>query len=219
MTQQEKDELMYASEEDIAFYHKCVEGLPTLAGLNGTGKDADGVDLPYGCGPHSVRCLREIVEIVKPKRIFEIGFNMGWSASMWLELSKGHLLSCDISHKKETFVAATYLKNKWGNHFEYTNRNNLNEFREDSKRESRNLGYYSYEYYTSFDLIFIDGSHLLKDVLDDIKFALLLQIPYLVFDDILPQFGPGVMPAIKEYPQLEPVKEMGNIALYKNTTV
>lgn len=219
MTQQENDELMYASPEDQEFYLKCVEGLPTLAGLDGTGKDSNGVPLPYGCGPHSVRCLREIIEIVNPKSIFEIGFNMGWSSSIWLELSKSHLLSCDISIKQETIIAAKYLKDKWGEKFEYAHRNNLNEFCHDLARESRQLRQYSYEYYTSFDLIFIDGSHLLEDVKNDIQFALLLQIPYLAFDDILEQFGPGVMPAIREYPQLELVKEMGNIALYKNKTV
>jgi len=126
MTQEENEKLMYASDEDIAFYLKCVEGLPTLAGLDGSGNGSDGIPLPYGLGSHSVKCLREIIEIVKPKSIFEIGFNMGWSASLWLELSsKAYLYSCDISKKKETIEAAIVLTKRYGNRFTYQDRNEL----------------------------------------------------------------------------------------------
>jgi len=53
----------------------------------------------------------------------------------------------------------------------------------------------------------------------DIKLALDLKIKWLAFDDILSQFGPGVLPAIAKHPELEEVVTLGNIALYKNTSV
>jgi predicted O-methyltransferase YrrM len=203
MTQQENDELMYSSPEDQAFYLKCVEGLPTLAGLNGTGKDEDGVPLPYGCGPHSVRCFREVVEIVKPTAIFEIGFNMGWSAALWLELTGGIVHSCDISVKEETLKAAELLAKKYNRRFHYYNRNHL-------IPEGFDAGW---------DMIFIDGSHLMVDVVMDIQDSLYCRTPFLVFDDILPEFG-EVQEAIDIFSdELELIKVFGNIGLYKNKTL
>lgn len=206
MTQKQNDELMYSSSEDQAFYLKCVDGLPTLAGLNGTGKDAEGVPLPYGVGPHSVRCFREVIEIVKPSIMFEIGFNMGWSAALWLELTNGIVHSCDISTKAETLAAAHILEGRYAGRFSYEHRNKWNS-------EKINSGY---------DLIFIDGGHLFEDVTADIKQALDWQIPYLVMDDWMPEFGEvqkAVWPFINFSNALEVININGNIALLKNITL
>lgn len=59
-----------------------------------------------------------------------------------------------------------------------------------------------------------DG-HLLEDVIADIETAISLDIPYIAFDDILPQYG-DVQKAIDQFLHLTLVKEIGNIALYKN---
>lgn len=203
MTEQENKELMYASDEDIVFYLKCVEGLPTLAGLDGSGNGSDGIPLPYGLGAHSVRCLREIIKIVKPKAMLEIGFNMGWSASLWLSLSnKLKLVSCDISAKEETIMAAKFLQLKYNKRFFYYMRNN--EWLPNLKNKFK------------YDLIFIDGGHLIKDVVADIELALELQIPHIGFDDFLEEFG-EVQKAIQTFGnKLEQVNVNGNIALYKN---
>lgn len=205
MTQEENQKLMYSSPEDQEFYLNTVKGLPTLAGLNGTGKDENGIPLPYGTGPHSVRCLREIVELVKPKNIIEIGFNMGWSSAMWLELApKAKVFSFDISYKKETIVAAEILTERYPNRFKYLNRHDFN--------------FFSFVNDNDFDLIFIDGGHELNDVIVDIEFALNLKMPNIAFDDIKPEFG-RVQEAIDKFiDKLELVKEMGNIGLYKNKT-
>jgi hypothetical protein len=199
MTEQENKELMYASDEDKSFYNNSVKDLPTLSGLNGTGKDKFGLPLPYGTGPHSVRCLREISEIVKPKIIAEIGLNMGWSAAMWLELNpKASITSCDISYKDETIEAAKVLKERYGNRFDYFNILD------------------GYKFKNKTDLIFIDGSHELNDVIKDIEVALSFNIPYISFDDVMPDFG-FVQDAINLYlDKLVLIKVMGNIALYKN---
>lgn len=198
-------ELMYASPEDQEFYLNCVEGLPSMSGANGDGLDKFGIPIPFHCGPHSLRCLRSIVEMVKPKSILEIGFNMGHSSSMWLNLFEGIVTSCDISMKDETIAGARVLRNRYPDRFFYFNRNRVSFSEEVRGHEC--------------DLIFIDGGHLYDDVKKDIELAINLNIQYLAFDDILEQFGPGVMSAIREYPQLELISEMGNIALYKNKTV
>lgn len=200
-----EQDLMYSSKEDSDFYLSAVLGLPTLAGLKGNGKDKFDIPLPYGCGPHSVRCLREIVELTQPKSIYCIGTNMGYSDAMWLELSSAKVFSTDISRKDETILAASLLKDRYIDRYFYCNR------LEDNFTELLNKEY--------FDLSFIDGGHLFEDVMKDIEQCISLKIKYLSFDDILPQFGPGVMPAIQQFPQLELIKEMGNIGLYKNNDV
>jgi hypothetical protein len=201
MTQQENDELMYASPEDQEFYLKCVAGLPTLAGLNGTGKDANGIALPYGLGPHSVRCLKEVVKMTDSPTMLCIGTNMGWSDSMWLELAPKCILhSCDISYKEETIVAAKILTERYSSRYRYENRTE-NSFKEMIQS-------------IKYGLCFIDGSHLLNDVIEDIKLAISLNIPWIAFDDYLPEFG-EVQLAIEQFNDtIQPVKIMGNIALY-----
>lgn len=210
MTEQE---LMYASDEDIAFFHKCTAGLPGVEGFSGTGFDAKGERIPYGVGPHSVRCFREIVSIVKPKSILEIGFNLGYSASLWLNLAEARLVSVDISDKEETLYASKNITKKFNNRFNF--------ICSDSADIELASTFKLIHYFggVPFDLIFIDGGHLEHHVMADIKLALDLGIKWLAFDDVLPQFGPGVLPAIAKHPQLEEVKTMGNIALYKNTSV
>jgi hypothetical protein len=49
----------------------------------------------------------------------------------------------------------------------------------------------------------------------DIELCKQLKIPYLLFDDIMPKFGPGVLPAIEKFPELELVKDMNNLRLYR----
>jgi len=199
------EELMYSSEKDLKTFNEWTKGLASIGGLDGSGKDEDGIPIPYHCGPHSLKCFREISEIVKPKSVFEIGFNCGQSSVMWLETSEADVFSCDISNKKETLHGAEFLWVKYGDRFTYVNR--TDEF------------FFEYLKVRNFDMCFIDGGHLIEDVIADIILCLDLKIKHFAFDDILPQFGPGVLPAIEMYPQLELVKELGNIALYKNTSV
>lgn len=203
MTEQQ---LMYASDEDKEFFYKCIKGLPDKNGMDGSGFDKFGLEIPFSCGPHSVKCLREIVEIVKPKAIFEIGFNHGHSASLWLELSpEANLTSCDISLKDETIVAARMMKERYGARFEYFNR--------------KTKLFFEAIHYLEFQLAFIDGGHEKKDVIKDINFCLALDIPYISFDDFLPQFG-QVQDAIALFPEeLIQINVNGNIALYKNNSI
>lgn len=211
MTQDEHNKLMYASDEDISIFNEWTKGLPSIGGLNGSGKDEDGIPIPYHCGPHSLRCFREIAEMTNPKKILEIGFNCGQSAAMWLELcSEAILISCDISEKKETLVAADILIKRYAKHhnilrFMYHNRNN-----ESFVVHIKN---------TRFDLIFIDGGHLLEDVINDIQLALDLKIKWLAMDDWLPEFG-EMQKAVETFgDKLEIVNVNGNIALLKNKTL
>lgn len=198
MTEQE---LMYASDEDIAFFHKCTAGLPGVEGFSGTGFDAKGNQIPYGCGPHSVRCIRNIVEIVKPKSILGIGTNLCYSDAMWLELApEAKILSLDISDKEETLRAVSIMEDRYRSRFEFLLTDSKTAFNKIKDRQ--------------FDLAFIDGDHLEDGVTSDIKTCLDLGIKYLSMDDWLPQFGPGVQPSVKKFP-IKIIVVCGNITLLR----
>jgi hypothetical protein len=108
----------------------------------------------------------------QPRKMLEIGFNIGYSASMWLEFdpdNKLHLTSVDIGKHSDTQPAARAVKNLHGDRFEF--------ILSDSKIVYPQLkGQY-------FDLAFIDGDHSDIGVFNDIELCLKLKIPFLVFDD------------------------------------
>jgi hypothetical protein len=206
MTELTDLELLYASEEDWAFYHQIIVGLPSMAGKNNDGKDKFGEYIPYHSGPHILRHFIETIQIVKPKRIFEIGFNMGHSSVMWLELSnRVEVHSCDVSRKDETIDAAAFLNEKYDRidgRFTFNWREDI----DDGKINPYPEGW--------FDLAFIDGAHDDENITKDIELCKQLKIPYLLFDDWYPRFG-ATQISVAKFPELELVKDMNNLRLYK----
>lgn len=196
-----EQDFMYSSPEDKALYASMLAGFPHLGGFSGTGKDKYGQPIPFGCGPHSFRAIRRVSELVKPKKMLEIGFNMGYGAMMWLHSSDTELVSLDISDKEETLAAAKLVDERNPNRFKFV----LSDSREAYEKLKDH----------QFDLIFIDGDHTLPYVISDIELALRLGIKNICFDDWLPQFGPGVQSAIKKFPSIKIVEVVGNIALGK----
>lgn len=190
---------MYSSEEDLQIYFHEVRDLPHLGGFSGTGYDASGNVIPFGVGPHSVRCIRRVSEIIKSKNMLEIGFNLGYSAALWLHYTDAKLLSIDISDKAETIYAANILKKRYLDRFEFMvidSANSYNKLKE-----------------YKFDFTFIDGDHRLQGVVNDIDLVIKLGIKDICFDDYLPQFG-QVQEAIAKFP-VKIIEVLGNIALGK----
>lgn len=195
------EELLYASPEDWAFYIDIIQGLPTMAGKNGDGKDKNGDYIPYGSGPHIIRHFKDAISISKPRTILEIGLNCGVGSALLLSLSDAYVFSVDISDRDETIEAATILAERFPNRFGFNFRDKI---------EGINpLGI------TQFDLAWIDGGHEEEDVTKDIQLCKQLKIPYLLLDDIYSRFGPGVLPSIAKFPELELVKDMNNLRLYR----
>jgi hypothetical protein len=199
-------ELMVATEEEINFYNKCIEGLPSINGLNGDGLGENGEPLVYGSGPHIVKHFIETVKIVQPKRIFEIGFNLGYSAAIWMEVSEAEVCSCDISEREETIKAARFLEHKYRFHDRFT-------FNHRYDLDDENGGVNPFhEFY--FDLAFIDGGHDTSSIIKDIVLCKKWRIPFLLFDDWYPRFADTQI-AVAQFPELELVKDMNNLRLYK----
>lgn len=191
------DELIAHTLEEKEFFEKCTEGLPKREGANGDFKDKFGVEIPYGSGPHTSRHFRKAIELCNPKAILEIGFNCGAGASMLLNLFNGNLVSIDISKKDETIEAAKILTDRSNGRFAYFDR-------EDFEEEL---------FCRFFDMAWIDGDHTHSGVTEDILLCQRLGIKWLLFDDVFPVYGVGVLTAIKKC-DLELVCDMDNIQLY-----
>lgn len=200
------EDLMKSTIEEQEFWCNCVRKLPRLEGFSGTGLDKFGEKIVWGTGAHSLKAFRETFNYVMPKSVLEIGFNMGYASVVFLELSRFcFVCSCDISLKDETIKAAEILKEKYKRRFMYFNR--------------LNPMFDAFVGGTQFDLCFVDGSHLKEGVMEDLSLCLKLQIPFLLMDDWLPQFG-GIQEAVATFgDRLSVIKLWGNIALLKNTNV
>lgn len=194
----EEDYLAVAPAEELLFL-ELIHELPGRKGFGDNGFDKQGVAIPYGCGPHCIKVIKKVCEIVRPKAILEIGFNMGHSSAMWLHFSMATVVAVDISDKDETLSAAKHLSKN--DRFEFILSDSATVY---EKLKGKH-----------FDAIFIDGDHLEEGVLNDINLGLKLGIKTFIFDDWLFKYGPGVQPAIARSP-LQITHLLGNIAIASN---
>jgi len=106
------------------------------------------------------------------KNILEFGFNKGHSATWFLEaFPNANLKSYDP--KEITFeLKRIWLKAKE----KYGNRFSFDASFSDESRTKEKINFY--------DIIFIDGGHTFGTVLEDIKSALILQIPVVLIDNM-----------------------------------
>jgi predicted O-methyltransferase YrrM len=195
------EELLDCSTEDKQLFDEITRGLPDRAGFSRDYMDNSGREIPYGSGPHVLQHIRTAIDVVKPKSVFEIGFNRGHGSAMFLALSKASVFSIDVSARKETLHAVIVLKNRYHERFDFLSM--------DSKYAHQALGD------MQFDMAFVDGAHDKTSVMFDIETCKRLKISYLLMDDIYPHYG-EVIKAIGEYDdQLELVKDMDNLRLYR----
>jgi len=120
--------------------------------------------------------IEEIIDITKPKNILEIGFNIGFSAVQWLELSKAKLVSIDICRHPGTLPASKEVSKLYPKRFEFINCDSTIVYPQIKDRK--------------FDLIFIDGNHFLPGPISDLFMAYALGAKWVLVDDydMLPVF-------------------------------
>ena len=131
--------------------------------------------LPKSSEGHWTISHRNIIEYLKKlhiKNMLEIGFNTGFSATMFLELL--HLdkfYSIDIGIHNHIDPLYKRFKNIYGNKFHSIIEDSLN---------IRNTFLNNIKY----DLIFIDGSHSFKNALNDFLFCIEnKKTKYILLDD------------------------------------
>lgn len=116
-------------------------------------------DVAYG--------FNEVVNIVNPRSILEIGFNAGASALLFLMLKpRIHYDSVDIVENKKSIE---YLSKNFS-HFYFVNKNSLDII------PGEDLLF-------KYDLVFIDGDHSEEGVKKDIEKSLLFNPKYILLDD------------------------------------
>lgn len=134
-------------------------------------------EMPYHSGPSTLHRLELVTRLLQPATVVEIGFNLGHSAVMFLELGAKHVTSIEISEHPKVLEAAMRVGEKYGNE--------RFSFHQDRK------------FIPCPDLLFIDGSHEQADVEADIDFGLRLGVERFLLDDYDLHHGPGVIAAVK----------------------
>lgn len=174
------------SAEDKAFFDRATAGLPKRKETT-----------PYHSEAHSVRSLRMAYELAgRPANVLEIGFNLGHSAALWFALGATRVSSVEISDREETLQATHYMPRFYPLEFRF-----VRPWDEKPFLKTHPPG-----------LIFIDGDHSVEGVDADTKWALELGIPYILYDDFYPNWGPGTQPAIERY-KLVPLAILGTMCL------
>jgi predicted O-methyltransferase YrrM len=173
------------TEEDEKLFHSFYDTLPgsTMGSL----------------GPHSVAAIREMCEICSPKVILEIGFNVGYSSSMWLNFSDATVYSVDNSVREHTLEAFKMIKEKFGDRFYFLNVDSADAF---PLLQGKN-----------FDLAFVDGDHSVAGVARDLDMVRSLSIARIAMDDYWPIFS--AMQEVLPDSGYEIEKQWGNIVLCK----
>ena len=130
----------------------------------------------WGCNGQDPEIFRHIIEGVyetyEIDHILEIGFNIGCSASMWLEWHPQQtvkLTAVDICKHGATVPASKTVKERYGDRFNF--------IASDSKEAKPLLEG------TKFDMAFIDGCHGYESVVADTRMAIELGATVLLYDD------------------------------------
>ncbi len=192
LKQAEERMYFYRTKEDDALYSHAVRGLQGLS----PGE-------PYHCGPHNVRCFRYAIReafrsIDDPEaRIFEVGFNLGYSAALMLALGAERVHSIDIRGTPKMRQSAQWLKQEHGDRI--------------SVQLNCTVASCAPPPFTP-TLCYIDGGHDYKDVKADVLYCRdTLQCTHFLFDDWPPFYGPGVQPVVREMGLL-PLAIVGSMA-------
>jgi predicted O-methyltransferase YrrM len=132
--------------------------------------------------------FKDVIDIVEPKNILEIGFYKGGSAFMWLYMSQANLTSVDpiynvtdeflkqtqgkeYEDKTPQFSAVNRIKGAFGDRFNF--------IQEDSKNIRPLLKD------KKFDLVFIDGDHWREGITNDFNLCFDLDIKWAFVDDFV----------------------------------
>jgi cephalosporin hydroxylase len=133
----------------------------------------------------TVDTFTEIYDIIKPSKVFEIGFNAGHSAYMSLTILPEVMYhSVDIGMHKYSAVNAEKLSEVFGDRFAY------------QEVDSQKIVASSMK---GYDVVFVDGDHSVKGVSSDLNLCNSTAVPYILVDDYHPKWFKVVIELTEHY--------------------
>lgn len=129
---------------------------------------------------------KDIITLTKAKSMLEIGFNIGYSAAVWLESGIDTLAVIDINNHKHTEPALKATKSA------YPNKNILWLLENSTSDKAKEWSI------PDVDIAFVDGGHTYDICASDSLLAISKGAKWLVYDDAIEAANNGVWRAIKE---------------------
>lgn len=143
---------------------------------------------PYHSTPPNLGMMRMAFHaarmVIGRLRVLEIGYNLGHSRAILESFPfVGKIVSVDIS----THAANAYFQ-QYSDQSEFILGDTKSPETWDSIQASG-----------TFNLALIDGDHSVEGVSNDVRHCIAIGIRHFVFDDLLPHWGPGTLPAIQQF--------------------
>ena len=139
---------------------------------------------------------RDVLDTSEAKSVLEIGFNIGYSASVWLELGINKLGIIDINNHEDTVPALYAVKEA------YSDRKIDWVLCDSKSAQAKTLK-------STYELAFIDGEHSYEAAYKDSLLSIDYGSKWLLFDDVIENHSNGIYDAItklEEEQKIEIVK-------------
>lgn len=148
----------------------------------------------YWSNEDCIKVARDILDTTKAKTMLEIGFNIGYSASTWLQQGIDNLIVLDIGYHKDTLPAikatATHYNTKQVKWW----------IGDSTSEEAKELDM------PNIDISFIDGEHTYRAAVSDTELSLRYGADWLVYDDVIDNHPNGIDKAINKFVDEEKIK-------------
>lgn len=138
---------------------------------------------------------KDILEKTSAKTMLEIGFNIGYSAAVWLESGINTIAIIDINNHKDTEAAIKATQERYSD-------KHIMWLLEDSTSEAAKSWVIP-----KIDLSFIDGGHTYDICKSDSLLSIEKGAKWLVYDDVIENHGNGI------YTVLTELEEQGKIEI------
>lgn len=122
--------------------------------------------------PEHIPFLLSILEEVNPKVIWEFGFNVGHSSSLWLALTEAQVHSTDPANGDIIIKASEHIKELYPNRFYFYNCSSQSPFIAKTMLE------------TKADFLLIDGDHSYDGCWNDLNTAKKMDINHIIIDNL-----------------------------------
>lgn len=133
-----------------------------------------------------ITVAKDILEKTGAKSMLEIGFNIGYSAAVWLDSGINTMCIIDINKHKDTEAAILATKNK------YSNKNIMSLLVDSTSNEAHDW------VIPEIDIAFIDGGHTYEISLSDSLLSIYKGAKWLVYDDVIENHSNGIWQTITE---------------------